>query len=1571
MHVFFGARKKRDAMRLWLVLFGLKVAFSCVNVTVEMSTGTVGSTANKWRLRDESGAVAASVTLDAPADNGLYTRIVCVEEGLYALTVGSGSYDSELSWSACGLTHRKSPFAGRVNVTILGCSDVFQDAKARGVDVKASDRGKIGYSADASYYSMGSSSATIAELKLGVEYRERAIVVRAEVRAVNQDDVDGAVFDDDADTTLKSAPGFTVGNLTQIVNASAVFEYAVVDVVKSDEYGDGWSGSELQIDGYYSGTLSGEFAVDAVVLPTERCYSLDVIAGELWSQEVSWAVCDLAGLAPTRDVHFCVDAQGFCSNEEMNSTRMVTGSSPVPFIFNSSHASSLECGGPFSNSLVFLRQGVTVSAAANDDSVLVGSSIDAKSNGFDVVFEWMSKAAASCEDGPDAFSRISIRLDREYSTLFSFEVSNEVSITRGDVARAVGYRIVSALNATTAVVVTDGDRDTSVMHYALPADRHRSKLENVTSFLVDNNGEILVNGKPARDAIVDCAGTNSLEVAFGAPGVRAALELCGSWVVLDPSWSCFDVQTRGWIGVEHEISDKDMTPSNEWDDELSVRCAAFYLSIGEDERAVCRNLFDAARTESAKLGGFGTASFAAWIDDQLVVRRLLEDDEAEDTTKTALGSILVDCSKASFELAFEILGPGTFSPRLQDLCGTKNVLLKCAHDDNSTDWRSSDKPLRNWDEVGEGDDILVHGPARCRGSVIPTNRRQCNNVLESCVDLIKFATDKHINQAEAGVEICATTLQEKSDCEATCQFCDDGPQDLVVSLDTDMPECSVHTLELRDSFGDGWNEAEFFVTGIGSSMMWEDTIRISGTLEEGRSKLVDLCLPAGCYSYRVSRGLFESEVEWSFCDVDGIANEHIDVCVEGSECHLLLDFDYDRMTTSFVETYKQPIVASDKCFSMFGVEAFFELPRVTIQQQGEEELFAIAAVFLNRATSESSRVSAGDAVAIRASTKRSTHTAMSVDWTVADQSCEDKNNSVVVSTNLDWTIEIGDEVVRVNASKLESSIEDDEDFPPSLGFGYQVTGYPATISYSGKTTETSAASFHYRIFRGADNNGWSVVDSSPGDVADRVRYVFLDLVLADGSYIITVDKDGSPLICDDVIVAAGEQANVTISEGRCRIAADSVDSDSRSSTLAARTHVVTTYSSASTAACVDFANPSVLVSVTSPNTEHRCETRLSGGYDGQGRIVGSSSHGPSFSVEWEDATKMLCQSETRCDLTWTAEYAYPSLRVAVDAESTDARAGYEISGAYGLQTSPSSSWREEFYVDCTDPLAVQSASTSAKMRGPESVELWVNGIFVVVGFGWETLFKQHELPVRCEEDVIAIRATASTIVGFRATFSLCSSTVDTTKEWRCRRIYGDDLSWTLRGYDDSDWPEAFVVDRVDRFELPSLESQWIWTSSSDDKVVACRYVVVEATTTPVVSHREDTESEGDGQENLRAAYKMVGIILCVGLILFLAFLGRKTWSRYLEENRRRQWRIRLGGGGEGGLGAAGCPETRSEQLNEIMLPTFSPLVEEEQKAESEEQRPRRNMSLGERIAMLHRPDVEIDGFQPLSGEAAE
>ena len=78
---------------------------------------------------------------------------------------------------------------------------------------------------------------------------------------------------------------------------------------------------------------------------------------------------------------------------------------------------------------------------------------------------------------------------------------------------------------------------------------------------------------------------------------------------------------------------------------------------------------------------------------------------------------------------------------------------------------------------------------------------------------------------------------------------------------TYVPTCTQLTLNMYDSYGDGWNGNDF--TLVNSS----GTTVFSTTFSSGYSAVDSVCLPDDCYTVSCGGGSWQGEVSWTLYGV--------------------------------------------------------------------------------------------------------------------------------------------------------------------------------------------------------------------------------------------------------------------------------------------------------------------------------------------------------------------------------------------------------------------------------------------------------------------------------------------------------------------------------------------------------------------------------------------------------------------------------------------------------------------------------------------------------------------------------
>ncbi|MFL2567489.1 MAG: hypothetical protein ACJ0QK_01675 [Flavobacteriales bacterium] len=86
---------------------------------------------------------------------------------------------------------------------------------------------------------------------------------------------------------------------------------------------------------------------------------------------------------------------------------------------------------------------------------------------------------------------------------------------------------------------------------------------------------------------------------------------------------------------------------------------------------------------------------------------------------------------------------------------------------------------------------------------------------------------------------------------------------LFLSSNIYSQNCANYTLNMYDSFGDGWNGNDFTLTDSTGSIFF------TTTLPTGSSGTDSVCIPSGCILVDCDGGSFQAEVSWDLLDSTG------------------------------------------------------------------------------------------------------------------------------------------------------------------------------------------------------------------------------------------------------------------------------------------------------------------------------------------------------------------------------------------------------------------------------------------------------------------------------------------------------------------------------------------------------------------------------------------------------------------------------------------------------------------------------------------------------------------------------
>lgn len=1435
-----------------------------VRIAAFREQGHKGWGSNVLTLSDDAGAVAAEYAL--PAGETAAAVGACVPAGVYDLRVGGGAWAAGLRWEACGLSGA-APYAARVAVDGAGACVVAAGGSdlrlfalpTRGDADACGDQAKL----VASVGGLGTTTRHAVTLTTtpagdGVAVANGSTsfsaYVAAEARACNGAYPNAYVTKLDAAWTAQweppvleimvtaaasspttaaaaaaaapaAATNGTFGGggdpalaLTFVDGAPAVNEpyvYRLVDLAYSDSFGDGWNGAALTLRrrgadddlALYAGTLSrGHGAVDEVLLPS-GCYDLGVSAGS-FAGEISWSACDavVGGAAPA-STYFCVDGAGACVGPSAPPT-------PTP--------PSLETADGVTVSWAILDGAGACDASASLELAvgscavswtpkmdvsnphtynarharLVGASVDddriARHGEISVALRWAVDEdtwspydAGQCEALMTQTTTLTVAYDAPGLTV---EVVNEVA--RNDRANGTFHEQFAAGYALTGregkFVDRAGEKSSLTAVFACEAPHRASDVavEILAGAAVARRGDDEVGGASGvlADA-ADCLGVSELALDVLDGFAAATFSLCGTTVSTDGSWTC--------DGAPAGVARDD--PGEPVEGAVAIGPAG-----GGGGRC--------ARTFDAPVEARGTLELGA-----------LDARVAADGAVVAWGapsaSLPTDCA-APVRLDVATATGGAL-PASADLCGgAASLAWTCgANGTNATTWTSKTA-------AAPGD--------ACAAVALPQNPLPCGDALD---DAYGAGTCAGLAERMACARQFCPGCPHARSCDATCGFCAGA-----TSPPTSAPACLDVSVGMYDTFGDGWNDAYYLLRERWSEDVERDTFHASGTLKKGSKKVDRRCLPyGGCYDFSVTAGAFPSEVRWELCDAAGGAPEDSRFCV--SE-----EFGCERELAPGIVA---SIVWTPVNGSCSGVAAPSVVLRAPALSAGK--ITTVAPYFEDR-TSADARGSIFKAAA--------TMDSFVIKWDDAPPGAETDCDMDIVATSSWAAAVVGEDVVAVTVENQIGALDSDD----NDGAGVSLDGYAPVVGLKGRPATTTT--FHYRVARVDTSADWTLRDLASGDVLHTTTTD--DLVLADGCYVLSVLEDAAWSLCDGVAAPSADPSTgveFCVVAGACSpgtrpptMAATEAAEESAYSGL--EKHVKFVARERGEPSCsdarlvevdvsVDFAAPGCALTLT-PAFDASQATTWDGRPLGAGQLYRAAYDlaAQTLEVQWEDhGDHADCEMDLTEELRWSANYAYPTLTVTVDAAVTaldgaaGLAAGYEVApGGYGPQLFPFQepvAWtREQFLVDCA--VAGSLGGASASVRAANGFELFVNGAFVRAAAGWASTFEVDALPVKCDgSDVLAVAADAGAgVFGLAATFDLPCASVATSDRWACDGGGGGSYDWTRRGFDDAAWARAAVLEddraaHLDAFPRPE-GAAWLWTAGrgfSQESRVRCRFVV--------------------------------------------------------------------------------------------------------------------------------------------------
>ena len=198
----------------------------------------------------------------------------------------------------------------------------------------------------------------------------------------------------------------------------------------------------------------------------------------------------------------------------------------------------------------------------------------------------------------------------------------------------------------------------------------------------------------------------------------------------------------------------------------------------------------------------------------------------------------------------------------------------------------------SWQMLNEAGDILASGgPTSVNGGEDQPVTASIGGAVCGCTE-------------EGACNYDATATDNDGSCEyETCAGCTDNTAcnyDAEALID-DGSCCfdNCVTINMSDSFGDGWNGAVYELSSV------DGTLIGSGTIEAGSTGADTYCLATGCYSITVTEGDWPGEISWNISGafaglVQGGAGETVtfnvgsgDACVVGCDIPSACNYNAD------------------------------------------------------------------------------------------------------------------------------------------------------------------------------------------------------------------------------------------------------------------------------------------------------------------------------------------------------------------------------------------------------------------------------------------------------------------------------------------------------------------------------------------------------------------------------------------------------------------------------------------------------------------------------------------------------
>jgi len=598
---------------------------------------------------------------------------------------------------------------------------------------------------------------------------------------------------------------------------NAQFDYVIL---MYDSYGDGWNGATYELVSNGNGVvvasgslISGNSGIDSLYLPLPNdCYTLNVGGGN-WDNEISWAILssldgELASGGAPSSVEFCVGAvDGSCQDSQSGFN--FDGDSSTVWILEYDE----NCNGDsYLSEIIYSHSGTTFGSASygiNWFHTCNGTYIHTYNSG-NVVYNgvWDGNQISGTFTNPDnTFSGCFTLKKMGCTDALASNYDPSAFINNNSCSYECGF-------SSTILSTNSGEYDEEIGLVIT------SSLNDTIFAFSQNN--------------LSYSGFGVIELIEGVPAYNAGdFNVC-----LDPQ-ECYTIRMTdyygdGWNGAYFTLNDETFSlPSGSeisynygvaCEDQICADSLYNYELSQNNSFGVSVIDFNSGQTLYSVPGG-STGEFCL-NSEGCYIFQLSNATGVIDSSN--VDYLIFEDQEYYFDQG-EVVGGGAYSeldPYLRtfsDILETGCIVSGC-----------TDSLSDNFNEMAV------------------VNDGSCQLYEVGCMDSLAF---NYNNQA----------LLDDGSCEPIIEGCTD-PNALNYNPDAQVDDgscatCTPVSMEMNDSFGDGWNGATYSIVDASGDLV------ASGGFTTGSSATDDLCLVDGCYTITAGGGDYDYEISWTLGDL--------------------------------------------------------------------------------------------------------------------------------------------------------------------------------------------------------------------------------------------------------------------------------------------------------------------------------------------------------------------------------------------------------------------------------------------------------------------------------------------------------------------------------------------------------------------------------------------------------------------------------------------------------------------------------------------------------------------------------